>query len=55
MIHEAYETVMKKSSENLWKLMKNVQRPWKIQRILMKTLKIEQNGKHRKYKINDRN
>ena len=49
MIHETYETVMKKNSEKLWKLMKNFKRQWNIQRILMTTLKIEQNEKHRKY------
>jgi hypothetical protein len=27
MIHETYETVIKKSYEQLWKLMKNVQTP----------------------------
>ena len=52
MNHETYETVIQESYEKLWKLMKNVQTPWKIRRIPMNTLKIEQNKKHRKYTDN---
>jgi hypothetical protein len=52
MIHETYETVIKKCYEKVMKIHEKHPNTMKNNRILMKTLKIERNEKHRKYTHN---